>query len=1448
MAAGSGGRRGSRALSELLGGRIKKQKCTFESGQELQEAAVHLLSCHQNLNDLLLEVESSSKSTEQSGPESQNAFSESFVVSILQEQASKLGVPMGILSAKTTATNIDQICKASMESSQAALLNLEQRKKLSGLLQTVKDLLVHNAFCRLLFCQEMWKMQNPPVLEVVWHLHRGNIVSLGELLESNSDTPAVVEWLCSSLCLLCKQTVDSSLDLELSGHILSDFVSVFLQNGFQQTADVGKKVEFQKIPHICYAVLQKMLTWVLDAVANEKQEDSSKLQAVNCWLNTFTVTMYKSTDCPESLQQFFIHTLTEILTYNPLLKASDAIHKQREWSFARTCPLLTTLYRKLFVAFSAEKLMCHLQHVLETHEVNWQHVLSCFSTLVVCQSEAEQLVKDLLSSLLIKAFENYDMENMITAFLIARQAALEGPAVFMPYAEWFKVSFGNASGYHGSSKKALFFLFEFLSELVPFEAPQYLKVHIMHPPFVPTKYRPFLLEYITLAKTRLTDLKVAIEDMGLYEDLSSTKEEAQPQCQALEDVEKAIRIFENTGKIPTTVMEASIFRRPYYMSRFIPALLMPRVLPDPPDLRMFFIDALKRADKIPPNLYSKYIQACHSLKEKLLQDGSIEIETDHFQEPFEQLKDKLNELMVMITDQSKHDAVPAQIALISERLTAVLGHNDDENEAVFFNSPIQLNICAPKLEQQDQRVVDLLLTSFCQNLIAASYFNPPNRQGLGPSLLVKMICGHRHFLPALLTRLCQLIYHQGPSLNDAHVLGLAAFMIHLNESRSFIPEVDIGSQDPQFASAKGLSVTEYWNHLLVCRTGASLAFCMRFCTAAVAYFLCKFPSLSHDDLCSLLPCGLIKKLQYVVPRLILEARGIGCEENVPELSWKSLSYPSVNYMRTSLCLWKQTCFQKLLKEKAFQLSFREWLLFELKVQPEKDVLSASERQDFHYWAVYQWYLPASSASGGCDGDLEKACGILTDTILDFSQRSELDSCGQLGKSEFSVHNRTVNPDILCRLQEMVLELGCRKTLPAVCLNDKGHFLFRVFQERLKTIGNGSAVGEQLQREQEVLLQKRILLSLPPSVLIMMCRRGKKMTLDCEDFIHFVNTELRNICSRGCALSYDITAHFFRGLLNASLDYEESAQEVNDVLTTCRTKCPIILSSAALWWLRLEPVLCSQWKRLHFEAPLAQELQRLRTCQHSATRFLSLEAEFSLSDTPWISAAFLHFTVQQQAAHGRMRDTLKRLRSDTEQLLVCLLFFSLMDLISTRVAPKEGTEVQKSLEWCLEIVRCLEEHSMSWLVLFQSAEKDHGPYQILHNAASDQYISLLPIAFYSLIPCFHQNLLNREPTFLYVAVDMYIQLLRLYTEGKNPERSAQEGQSLHSPKHVDSLEVITKARQFLLQSIARCPKKSFIHIHQLLDPCEEFDPEMKAALFYSWKPTVAEDFYDEPILF
>ncbi|KAF4789227.1 Fanconi anemia, complementation group A [Turdus rufiventris] len=979
----------------------------------------------------------------------------------------------------------------------------------------------------------------------------------------------------------------------------------------QDSASTSRVPLLNSDQRICRAVLQRMLAWVLDAVGKEKQEDVSMVQAVRFWLNVFNVSLYGSVAHPDSLRQFFRHTLTEVLTYNPVLKVSDAIQMQKEWSFTRTCPLLTALFRKLLVPFSVRESICQLQQVLETHEVNWQHILSCVSTLVVCQAEAEQLFRDLLSHLLLKAFGNYDMENMITAFLIARQAALEGPAVFMPYSEWFKASFGNAGGQHGSSKKSLVFLFEFLSELVPFEAAPYLKVHIMYPPFVPTKHRSLLLEYITLAKTRLADLKVAIEDMGLYEDLSVPEEAVQ--------------------------------------------------LPKTPDGHMAFIDALKRADKIPSNLYSTYLQACHAMKEKVLQDDS-KAEPSHSKEPLEQLKAELAELRTLVVDQARWEDVAAQTAVVSDRIRGVLGASSEENEAAPSNSPIQVAVPAPRLAQGHQSVVDLLLTSFCQTLLAASSFNPPDRQGPCLSLVVKMMCGHRNLLPALLGRLCQLIYHQGPSLGAAHILGLAAFVIHLSECRALIPGVEANFGVSQAVPGEALSVSEYWSSLLVCRTEESFAFCLRFCTAAAAYLMCKFSSCPHEEFCALIPPGLIKKLQYLVPRLSLEARGVLCEDTRSALSWSSLSCPSLNYRRASLCLWKQAGFQELLKEKAFQLSFREWLLMELEVCPDKDILSASERQDFHYWAIYQRYLPAPSAAGGCDGELEKACGVIINAILDSSQRLDLGGCGHSKMS--------VSPEILCRLQELVLELRCRPKLLPGCSAAQRHFLFEILQGRLSGSQQGSALGEQLWRQQELLLHRRILVGLPASTLITTCWKGNRTVLDCDSFFCFVNSELKNVCSRGYALSYDITAHFFR----------------------------------------------------------------------------------------------------------------------------------------------EGVDFQTSLEWSLEILQCLEERRTSWPLLFHSAERDPGKCRVLRSAASDRHTRLLPLAFYSLTPCFYRELLQRDPTFLSVALQMYIQLLQLFVEGEVLPQSDQDP------------------------------------IGQLLSTCEELDPELGAALLHFSRPAVDMELEEELQLF
>lgn len=164
-------------------------------------------------------------------------------------------------------------------------------------------------------------------------------------------------------------------------------------------------------------------------------------------------------DTEAVVHSFLTITYLIFLSVFPL-EVSDAIQMQREWSFARTHPLLTGLYRRvsatmalalqhtqlatcfcaapahwserefslastdplgsmslasgwearawlpsvqwlcqlwtllfqLLVILSPEELVGRLQEVLETHAVNWQHVLACVSTLVVCSPEAQSLV------------------------------------------------------------------------------------------------------------------------------------------------------------------------------------------------------------------------------------------------------------------------------------------------------------------------------------------------------------------------------------------------------------------------------------------------------------------------------------------------------------------------------------------------------------------------------------------------------------------------------------------------------------------------------------------------------------------------------------------------------------------------------------------------------------------------------------------------------------------------------------------------------------------------------------------------------------------------------------------------------------------------------------------------------------------------------------------------
>ncbi|XP_076119646.1 Fanconi anemia group A protein isoform X1 [Alosa pseudoharengus] len=1443
------------SLSSLLASRAGKRPREHLSGEELQEAAIQLLNSNQNLSDLLLEVgqhspkfgkvdhywDSGERDAFDHRPDPVQKTGASFLLSELKRQSQELGVPVGVLSVKVVLERVLELTTEGDEDH--VLLTSAQRAQLCVLLQSTRELLSLGTFSPRLLWQEYWKAQ--PKLEVIYHLHAENILALEDLFESNDD---VGSWLVKEFQALCGLLPSQEEEELTKQKILSTVMCALVRGGFEEAQDTASSS--RRFPQRCCSVLDNMLSWLLDSLSSSQgpQEQEEGKAAAMAWVGVFEACVSHASVLGQALRRFSTRSLTHILTHCPRLKVSDAIAMQNNWTFAKTNPLLTSLFCKLCVLFSMEELLSHLQQVLETHEVNWQHVLSCLSTLLVYHSDGQPCLKEMLSRLLSLAFEVYDLESMITAFLLARQGALEGSALFPSYSDWFKLAFGGASGYHGNSKKSLVFLLKFLSDLVPFDPPQYLKVHILHPPYVPAKHRALLQEYVSLAKTRLADLKVSVEEMGLYEDVTGAAPTVLPQHQAQQDVEKAISLFESTGKISAMVMEASIFRRPYFLSRFLPALLTPRVLPVKADARMNFIEALRRADKIPSAVYSSYTDSCHSESQR--QQCGVVRPLEGSEAVLAVLRSQLQELRRLLSSGANHGDVSAQLARISDTLS---GASPEPPEEAVGHHVIQLQTGALCSNELQTRLVNALLRGFCQCLLDASKANPPNRQGTWAAQFVKLLLGHRRLLTSLLHRLWDLLPQQGPSLGAAHVLGLAALLVQLHAAGPLCPMVQLPSSSPTTSSSSAsssssldpcgpLPVSEALNAALLSHNSDHMNFSLRFCVAAVSYGLCS----SHPEgVQQCIPSGLYKKLVYLVPRLVPEARaeggckgrgqpehlqpGGGAEE--PGV-WSCLTDPTVTLTASVLELWRYGPFRSLQKLPAYQLSFPEWLALELRVQRSQDALSDPQRQEYEQWACEQLYLPTALGQGGCGGDVQSTCTHILNAVMDMSTRPQ----SWLSPDHSVPLTDTCLPDVLSRLQEMVCELQMTLRFQSSGRAD-GHFLFDVVAGRCSKSPDSQDLGSELSLQQTLHTWNRVILALPALSLIPVKTEGAKRSLDCQPLIEHVNLYQRKVCSPAGLLPYPLTAHFLRGIVGASMCCERPAASINRAVSQISQQCPLLLASAGHWWGHLSPVLGSQWNRGSDGDFLPEKLQQLADCHSWACRWVS--SSTSQSAVPSAPALLLAACLHQQWTSGldisprSSPERLAQLQQHHRPMLVFLLFFCMSDLLTAYLAPQGAESVKQAQQQCCDILTLLVD-SADWLHLFHSQSTEQNQYQSATIISTEENNRLMPLAFYSLVPSLDAAVLNRAvsaPRFLYTAVLSYCKLLQLFLDGETPKPRPVSSQQM------DVSQVLSRAQQVLLKIIILSSPGCLTHTQrtELEELCGELDPEVAATLSMQLSP-------------
>ncbi|KAF4095448.1 hypothetical protein G5714_024526 [Onychostoma macrolepis] len=1523
----------SASVASLLARRTIKRARDEETEKHLQESCVSLLLRHQNTSELLLEITSHGKIRSIScdgcaGLQRDTGVQTALLESELRRTAEQTGVPVGLLSARVLLENIEDLITQTDTNTQQVLLNAKQRTDVCALLQSAQALMSAGIFSPELLWQEYWKLQ--PVLEVVYHLHTHSILTLDFMLERDA---AVSAWISGQLRALCASGEASPDDQQIQ-QILSTVVCVLVRRAFEDCA--------HKLSQTCCVMLDSMIWWLLDSLSDKGAETP----AAGFWVQVFDVSVFAGCVTEETLQHFFTHTLMRVLTYRPVYKVSDVIAVQSDWSFAKTPPLLTALFCKVCVVFSVERVLSQLQQVLETHEVNWRHVLWCVSHLLIYHSQTQRCLTDLLSRLLSSAFDGYDVEKMITLLLLGRQASLEGPAVFPSYRDWFKLSFGGSSSYHAKSKKSTVFLLKFLSDLVPYEPPQYLKVHVMHPPFIAGKYRSLLQEYISLAKTRLRDLKVSLEDTGIFEVVNGSA--GVLECPAQQDVEKAVTLFMTSSKIPATVIEASIFRRPYFQSRFLPALLSPRVLPVKSDARMMFIEALRKADKIPAALYTSYTESCQRgtyrpkegvcksseddhlllLQDQFLHlrtmmsagaaDGDVRAQLSRISLTLKnvcadeetgsdvitlnrdspdpahaagldgggpvltqghqcstarrqliekrlhagvglsyskmlncvirfislQLPVKSDARMMFIEALRKADKIPAalytsytescqrgtyrpkegvcksseddhllllQDQFLHLRTMMSAGAADGDVRAQLSRISLTLkNVCADEETGSDvitlnrdspdpahAAVINLILQSFCLCLLDASKVNPPNRQGSWPSVFVTVLLGHRWLVSALTHRLWDLLQHQGGALSAAHVLGLAALQAELHYCRRSCPPLQL-----QGSSAAALPVSECLSDALLCSTRSHMALCLRFCVAVLSYGLCR-ANAQAEELHNFIPQRLYKKAQYVMARLVPETRAHMSDEQESDLGTDLTG----GVRDSAVALWRSAPIRSLKERPQYQLSFSEWLSSELRVQRSRDALTDPERQEYEQWACEQYYLPMSQHDGGCEGDVTGLCAHIISAVLDRNT-----ACRTGGSSP--QHTDSCLPDLLSLLQALLYEVAITQQNTS---EETSHFLWDVIDSRCTVTPDPDSTGHELTHQLTLQDISRILVLVPPALLLSVRTHRTGRTLDCQRMMKYISHVQRTACGDVGLLPFNLTAHFLKAVVSCGVSCDRPAEAVDACLSLFSTECPLLLLSAARWWTRLRPVLSSQWKRLTGRDALPDQLQMLED-SHRWSRRVCAGCVWPVPSAPsWLLAECVHTSLRRSDGEAEDVNTLiTQLLETDRQVLLFLFVLSVMELICAHLNE------QACLKRVRDVSVCLLAHLVDdsdWLLLFDWSGSDHRLPHFLSRVASQQTLRLMPLAFYSMLSGVEPEVLAaaaRCPGFLYSAAASYRELSRLFLSG---------------PQQHQQQQVLLQARSILMSSISLSSPDCVTpgQSRQLQSEYEQLDPEISAAL-------------------
>ncbi|XP_063440425.1 Fanconi anemia group A protein homolog isoform X2 [Mytilus trossulus] len=921
---------------------IVKDNRSDGSKSVLKDAVLQLVTYHQDVKVILSEASSISITKAE---KIQGGEDKIITARILKEcvQNSTSGSTV-LHTAEECATELLKMVNS---------LNRKQREDNASIMESiemyisvVKELMKGQYFNRPRFLNILCNETCLPV-PIMYILHEENIMSVASYLRfKQTDSKFISEF---------AEEILNSGETNKDRTYFNGVVSLLVNYSFPEKSETDHSVK-----KVCTTVLTQTICQHLNNMKNDKK--SLLISLVPC----------DHMICSDvSLKKYGCFLLQQIFTYNPTISVAESFCLQKNWKFAKLPIQFTELCKEIILVLDTADVLEMLKQTLDTADVNWHHYCAFWSVFIICTQKSRTLAEDVLLELLKMAFEESRTDHILKVFLICRQCCNEGSHVFHSYQDWFLNLFGDSQRSLANSKKTFTYLMKVLTDLVPYDQPSCLKVHILRPPFVPSKCKDLLSDYIVLGKTRLADLKEPLEQVGMF-DTSSGSSSFKNQIE--EDVQKALAAFETNNKMPSAVMEASIFRKSYFIGKFIPALLKPRPLPDIPDARMIFIEALRKVEKIPPNMYKTYEIDCKKEAANLLQGVFMEIDDDEDDDvemtmtTMEQFDHRLNQMMDKIINKQWQKHLPEMISVLKEKINVLLTNHE---ESICTKNLLQINMNT-KINQLQFKIVNGLLNLFCKVSEACLVLDQPDLSWAVQ--LVDMLGEFTTLHHTLFVVITRLVTYQINEMESHHIAGLSTLLTFMAMKSQIFGLVEFSPCTSIYCKEKQYFTQKLWTCLPL-QTAQQMIFCLRLVSS---YLFCVFNVVDNS-------CLLEEDYNRIFPHILIQKFMFLCERLIPELKQRPLQQTTSGELLTALYIYKSKQFKEI--KHNMQLTFEVWLKMELAVCPNQDMLSDFERQEYLNDCIHKHYMVTTKEDGGCNYDYRYTCSIMLESVIHSDMRS-----------------------------------------------------------------------------------------------------------------------------------------------------------------------------------------------------------------------------------------------------------------------------------------------------------------------------------------------------------------------------------------------------------------------------------------------------------------------------